>query len=203
NTGGMGAYSPALTMSGEQYEQAIETIIEPTMRGMAEAGTPFSGLLYAGLILTTDGPKLIEYNCRFGDPECQVLMMRMESDIVPLMLASTQGDVAAAPDIQWRDAYALTVVMASKGYPGGYEKGTQIRSMPEDQDNRVIFHAGTARHQDTLLATGGRVLNITATAPTVAEAQRLAYEGVEQVDWANGFCRSDIGWRAIKAEVGS
>ncbi|MEO0496457.1 MAG: phosphoribosylamine--glycine ligase [Pseudomonadota bacterium] len=197
NTGGMGAYSPAANMSHGQYEDAIKHIIEPTMRGMAEAGTHFAGVLYAGLILTRDGPKLIEYNCRFGDPECQTLMVRMQSDIVPLLMAAANGDVMAAPDIEWSDDAALTVVMASKGYPGAYEKATQINHIPADSDDLVVFHAGTAQHDDTLLAIGGRVLNVTAAAPSIAEAQRRAYAAVDAVDWDEGFCRRDIGWRAI------
>ena len=174
----------------------MREIIEPTIRGMAEDGHPFSGVLFAGLMITAKGPELIEYNVRFGDPECQVLMMRLESDLLPILHAAATGTLESVT-AEWRDETALTVVMASKGYPGSYEKNTPIRAVPEDGANARVFHAGTALKDGALIATGGRVLNVTAIADSVEEAQRLAYAAVDKVEWENGFCRRDIGWRAI------
>ncbi|CCM74631.1 phosphoribosylamine--glycine ligase [Rhizobium mesoamericanum] len=199
NTGGMGAYSPAPVMTAEMVERTMKEIIEPTMRGMAESGYPFSGVFFAGLMITAKGPELIEYNVRFGDPECQVLMMRLKSDLLPLLFATANGtlDEVAA---EWTDDPALTVVMASKGYPGSYDKNTLIRHLPEAGEGAKVFHAGTALKDGALVATGGRVLNVTATGKTVGEAQTRAYALLDKVDWDNGFCRRDIGWRAVERE---
>jgi phosphoribosylamine--glycine ligase len=199
NTGGMGAYSPAPVMTPEMVERTMKEIIEPTMRGMAEMGHPFQGVFFAGLMITEKGPELIEYNVRFGDPECQVLMMRLKSDLLPILHASATGtlDQVAA---EWSEDPALTVVLASKGYPGTYDKATPIAALPAAGDGAKVFHAGTALKDGQLVATGGRVLNATARGQTVAEAQAAAYGLVDAVDWANGFCRRDIGWRAISRE---
>jgi phosphoribosylamine--glycine ligase len=200
NTGGMGAYSPAPVMSRDIYETAMTRIIEPTVRGMAQRGTPYAGVLYAGLMLTEDGPKLVEYNARFGDPETQVMMMRMDSDIVPLLHAVATGALAGQ-QVQWKDAYALTVIMATKGYPGDYGKGSEIRGADGlDSDDLTVFHAGTKRDGGRLIANGGRVLNITALGASVKEAQNRAYTGVDAIDWPEGFCRRDIGWREVSRE---
>jgi phosphoribosylamine--glycine ligase len=195
NTGGMGAYSPAPVMSRAVYEETLERIIRPTVRGLAARGTPYQGVLYAGLMLTADGPKLVEYNARFGDPEAQVMMMRMESDLLPLLLATAKGELAGH-DVQWKDQYALTVVMATQGYPGSYGKGSVIGGVETvEDDTTVVFHAGTRRDGERLLAMGGRVLNVTALGKDVEEAQGRAYAGVDKIVWPEGFCRRDIGWR--------
>lgn len=199
NTGGMGAYSPAPVMTAEMVERTMKEIIEPTMRGMAESGYPFSGLFFAGLMITAKGPELIEYNVRFGDPECQVLMMRLKSDLLPLLLACANGTLDQVT-AEWSDDVALTVVMASKGYPGAYAKDTPIAALPADSDGAKVFHAGTALKDGALVATGGRVLNVTATGKTVSEAQKRAYALADKVKWENGFSRSDIGWQAIERE---
>lgn len=199
NTGGMGAYSPAPVMTEEMRARTMREIIEPTIRGMAEMGHPFTGVLFAGLMITAKGPELIEYNVRFGDPECQVLMMRLKSDLLPLLVATangTLGDVSA----EWSDETALTVVMASQGYPGAYRKGTTIGSLPANREDMHVFHAGTAMEDGKLTATGGRVLNVTATGKSVSTAQAKAYQAAAQVDWENGFFRHDIGWRAVERE---
>ncbi|CDZ44720.1 phosphoribosylamine--glycine ligase [Neorhizobium galegae] len=199
NTGGMGAYSPAPVMTPDMVARTMKEIIEPTIRGMAESGHPFTGVFFAGLMITAKGPELIEYNVRFGDPECQVLMMRLKSDLLDLLHAAateTLDQVSA----EWSDDVALTVVMASKGYPGAYDKGTPIAHLPEDAAGGKIFHAGTALKDGKLVATGGRVLNVTATAGTVADAQARAYQLLDQVEWENGFCRRDIGWQAVARE---
>ncbi len=199
NTGGMGAYSPAPVVTEEIAETVMEKIILPTVRGMAEEGRPYKGVLYAGLMLTDDGPKLVEYNVRFGDPECQVLMARLKSDLVPAMVAACDGELKDF-DLRWDDDAALTVVMASNGYPGAYEKGSMIGGLDAatDSEGVTIFHAGTALNDaGETVATGGRVLNVTATAPTIAEAQKRAYAAINKLDWPGGFCRRDIGWRAI------
>ncbi len=201
NTGGMGAYSPASVMTPELVDQVMREIVEPTMRGMAETGAPFSGVLYAGLMLTADGPKLIEYNVRFGDPECQVLMMRLKDDLLVLLKAAADGQLGHM-SVRWRDEAALTVVMAAKGYPGTPEKGGAIRGLAEAGSGGVeVFHAGTAEKDGAIVANGGRVLNVTATGRTVAEARDKAYAAVERIDWAQGFCRRDIGWREIERET--
>jgi len=201
NTGGMGAYSPAPVMTPALIQRAMDELILPTVRGMAARGMPFRGVLYAGLMITAKGPKLIEYNTRFGDPETQVLVMRLKSDLLAALLAATDG-VLGAFDLRWSDDVALTVVMASKGYPGAYEKGSEIRGLEAagTVEGVEIFHAGTERRDGRLLATGGRVLNVTARGRTVAEAQARAYAAIDRIDWPGGFCRRDIGWRALAEE---
>ncbi|WP_157018263.1 phosphoribosylamine--glycine ligase [Mesorhizobium xinjiangense] len=200
NTGGMGAYSPAPVMTPELVERTMKEIVEPTMRGMAEAGAPFSGVLYAGLMLTADGPKLIEYNVRFGDPECQVLMMRLKDDLLVLLEAAADGQLGHM-SVRWRDEAALTVVMAADGYPGTPQKGTVISGVDAAAGEDIeIFHAGTAEREGELVANGGRVLNVTALGKTVGEAAARAYEAVDRIHWQEGFCRRDIGWRAIERE---
>jgi phosphoribosylamine---glycine ligase len=201
NTGGMGAYSPTPFVTAEIHKEIMEKIIGPTVAGMKARGTPFCGVLYAGVMLTADGPKLFEYNVRFGDPECQVLMLRMMSDIVPAMLASCDGQLKNF-DVRWFPDQAVTVVMAARGYPGDYAKGTRIDGL--DDAARVegveIFHAGTTEKGGTVFANGGRVLNICALGKTVTEAQRRAYAAVDRIKWADGFCRRDIGWQAVERE---
>lgn len=201
NTGGMGAYAPAPVMTPELVERTMRELIEPTMRGMEEIGAPFSGVLFAGLMITKDGPKLIEYNTRFGDPECQVLMMRLESDLLELIKAAVDGKLDEVA-IEWKDNPALTVVMAAEGYPTNVRKGSSIRGLEKFDgiEGAKIFHAGTAEKNGELIANGGRVLNITAIADTVAQAQSKAYEIVKQIDWPEGFYRKDIGWRAVERE---
>ncbi|WP_273725856.1 phosphoribosylamine--glycine ligase [Brucella gallinifaecis] len=201
NTGGMGAYAPAPVMTPEIVERTMRELIEPTMRGMAEIGAPFSGVLFLGLMIGKDGPKLIEYNTRFGDPECQVLMMRLESDLLDLINAAVDGKLDQVT-LEWKDQPALTVVMAAEGYPTNVKKGSVIRGLEklENIDGLKVFHAGTAEKDGNLIANGGRVLNVTAIAPTVAEAQSKAYDAVKQVNWPEGFYRSDIGWRAVERE---
>lgn len=199
NTGGMGAYSPAPVMTPAMVERTMKEIIEPSMRGMAENGHPFSGVFFAGLMITAKGPELIEYNVRFGDPECQVLMMRLKSDLLPLLHATATGTLDRFT-AEWRDEAALTVVMASKGYPGSYAKNTPIASVPQASENAKVFHAGTALLDGQLVATGGRVLNVTALGGTVSEAQKSAYALLDRVEWENGFCRRDIGWQAVARE---
>ncbi|MEP2943736.1 MAG: phosphoribosylamine--glycine ligase [Hyphomicrobiales bacterium] len=197
NTGGMGAYSPAPVMSEAMNDEVMTKIIEPTVRAMSDMGHPYKGVLFAGLMITEDGPKLIEHNCRFGDPECQVLMMRLKDDILTLLNATVDGllDKVTA---RWFDETALSVVLASKGYPGSYDKNTPIDLQnAQDAENVEIFHAGTAMKNGELVATGGRVLNVTAMGTSVKEAQRRAYKAVDKINWPNGFCRRDIGWRAI------
>lgn len=197
NTGGMGAYSPAPILTTELKAQVERDIIAPTISGMAARGTPFTGVLYAGLMLTQDGPKLIEYNVRFGDPECQVLMMRLKSDLLVLLNAAANGNLAAVQP-EWRNETAVTIVMAARGYPGSYEKGTEIRSASgHDRADAMVFHAGTKREGEKLLATGGRVLNVTALGEDVAAAREKAYAIVDKIDWPQGFCRRDIGWQAV------
>lgn len=196
NTGGMGAYSPAPVMTREIYDEVIERMIWPTVRGLAARGMPYQGVLFAGLMLTPDGPRLVEYNARFGDPETQVMMMRMESDLLPLLHATATGTLGGH-DVSWKDQYALTVVMATLGYPGAYGKGSEIRGADLDSDNLHVFHAGTRRDGERLLAAGGRVLNVTALGKDIEEAQSRAYTGVDQIAWPEGFCRRDIGWREL------
>jgi phosphoribosylamine--glycine ligase len=203
NTGGMGAYSPAPVMTPELEARAMREIVEPTVRGMAAEGRPFKGVLYAGLMIVPgeDGPepKLLEYNARFGDPECQVLMKRMMSDVLPALLAARDGQLRNF-NIRWYEDAALCVVMAARGYPGPVVKGTEIQGLDEagSLPDVTVFHAGTQAAEDgRVLATGGRVLGVTALAPSVAEAQSLAYEAVDRIHWPEGFCRRDIGWRAL------
>jgi phosphoribosylamine---glycine ligase len=201
NTGGMGAYSPASIMTPELIDETMEKIIRPTLAAMKRRGAPYRGVLYAGLMLTPEGPKLVEYNARFGDPECQVLMLRMKSDIVPALLAAAQGSVKDMV-LDWHDEMAMTVVMAAEGYPGAYDKGTVIADLDKVSGDTMVFHAGTARAEDgTVTAIGGRVLNVTARGKTVAQAQANAYAGVDAIDWPQGFCRRDIGHREIARET--
>jgi phosphoribosylamine--glycine ligase len=201
NTGGMGAYSPAPVMTPELIERTMHEIVEPTMRGMAEMGAPFSGVLFAGLMITENGPKLIEYNVRFGDPECQVLMMRLKDDLLVLLSAAADAQLAHM-SARWRDDAALTVVMAADGYPGTPKKGSAIRGLEKAGDGVEIFHAGTAERNGEIVANGGRVLNVTAMGRTVSEAQRKAYAAVDLIDWPEGFCRRDIGYKAVERERG-
>jgi phosphoribosylamine--glycine ligase len=198
NTGGMGAYSPAPVLTDAVIEKTMAKIIKPTVAAMAARGTPYMGVLFAGLMIKDGEPKLIEYNCRFGDPECQVLMMRLKSDLLTALIAARDKQLAHI-DLRWSDDAALTVVMAANGYPGNYAKGSEIRGLDKaaQLDGVQIFHAGTARKDGMIVANGGRVLNITATGKTVAEAQMRAYKAVDLIDWPEGFCRRDIGWRAI------
>ncbi|MDD9723755.1 phosphoribosylamine--glycine ligase [Sulfitobacter sp. PR48] len=198
NTGGMGAYSPAPVLTDEIAERAMAEIIRPCMAEMVRRGTPYQGVLYAGLMIKDGAPRLVEYNVRFGDPECQVLMMRLGAQAFDLMHATAQGRLSEAR-VNWAEDHAVTVVMAANGYPGDYEKGSVIKgleSLPEDSAN-MAFHAGTARKDGQFLAAGGRVLNITARGASLAEAQARAYAMVDQIDWPEGFCRRDIGWRAL------
>ncbi|MBX3576032.1 MAG: phosphoribosylamine--glycine ligase [Rhizobiaceae bacterium] len=200
NTGGMGAYSPAPVMTPEIVARTMREIIEPTMKGMSEMGMPFSGVLFAGLMVADGAPKLIEYNVRFGDPECQVLMMRLKDDILVLLKAAADGQLSHM-SARWRAEAALTVVMAARGYPGKVERGSVIRGVDQAPPDGVeVFHAGTARQDGELVASGGRVLNVTATGATVAAARDRAYAAVDRIDWPGGFCRRDIGWRAIERE---
>jgi phosphoribosylamine---glycine ligase len=199
NTGGMGAYSPAPVLTPALQARVMAEIIEPTVRTMREEGHPYQGVLFAGLMLTADGPKLIEYNARFGDPECQVLMMRLQSDLVPVMLACAQGALAGV-EVAFRDQTALTVVVAAKGYPGTPEKGGAIDLGEAEAAGVKVFHAGTALKDGALVANGGRVLNVTAIASSVTEAQQRAYQAVDAVSFPSGFCRRDIGWREVARE---
>ena len=198
NTGGMGAYSPAPVLTDAIAQLALDRIVKPTVAEMARRGTPFRGVLYAGLMIKDGAPRLVEYNVRFGDPECQVLMMRLGAQIFDLLLACAEGRLDRMA-VNWAEDHALTVVMASRGYPGAYQKGSVISGlddMPEDS-RHMVFHAGTARKDGHLVAVGGRVLNITARGTTLAEARAQAYDMVDRVDWRGGFCRHDIGWRAL------
>ncbi len=202
NTGGMGAYSPAPVLSEALQAQVMREIVEPTVQTLREEGMPYSGVLYAGLMLTKDGPQLIEYNARFGDPECQVLMMRLESDLVELMQACARGTLGevAAPVLS--DDFALTVVMAAEGYPGTPKKGGPIDLSEAEAGGAKVFHAGTKLEGDTLTSSGGRVLNVTARGASATEAQANAYAAVDAIDFADGFCRRDIGQREVRRERG-
>jgi phosphoribosylamine--glycine ligase len=200
NTGGMGAYSPAPVITPEIAARIEAEIIGPTVRRMAERGTPFTGVLFAGIMVTAEGPKLIEYNVRFGDPECQVLMLRLQSDAVDLLEATARGELDRVTPV-FSDDVALTVVLATEGYPVNPGKGSEIRGAEGlDSETLQVFHAGTLRRDGKLIANGGRVLNVTALGRTVAEAQQRAYAAVDQIDWPEGFCRRDIGWRAVARE---
>ncbi len=198
NTGGMGAYSPAPVLSAEIEARAMEEIIKPTVAEMKRRGMPFQGVLYAGLMIKDGQPRLVEYNVRFGDPECQVLMMRLGAQAMDLMHAAAEGRLGEA-QVNWADDHALTVVMAANGYPGSYKKGSVINGLadlPEDSGN-MVFHAGTKASDGQVLASGGRVLNVTARGGTLQEARDRAYAMVDGVDWPDGFFRRDIGWRAL------
>jgi phosphoribosylamine--glycine ligase len=203
NTGGMGAYSPAPVMDAAMEARVMREIVEPTLRGMAEMGCPFSGVLFVGLMISADGPKLIEFNVRFGDPECQVLMMRLKDDLLVLLEAAADGQLGHV-SARWRDEAALTVVMAADGYPGAPQQGTRIRGIEAaEASGAKVFHAGTKIASGELVASGGRVLDVTAIGRTVGEAQARAYGAVDRIDWPGGFCRRDIGWRAVERENAS
>jgi phosphoribosylamine--glycine ligase len=201
NTGGMGAYSPVPILDAAMTDRAMKEIVLPTVKAMADAGMPFKGVLFAGLMIGRNGPRLVEYNCRFGDPECQVLMMRLKSDIVPALIACADGGLKHF-DLRWSDETALTVILATKGYPDSYPRGSEIRGLEAAAKvpGVEIFHAGTRRDGDRILANGGRVLNVTATARTVQEARERAYRAVDLIDWPEGFCRRDIAWRAVGSQ---
>lgn len=198
NTGGMGAYSPAPVLSSEVEARAMDEIVKPTMKAMADRGMPYQGVLYAGLMIKDGAPRLVEYNVRFGDPECQVLMMRLGAQALDLMQAAAEGRLAEAK-VNWAEDHAITIVMAANGYPGSYEKGTEIKGLDkltEDSSN-MVFHAGTKTEDGKILATGGRVLNVTARGADLQEARDRAYAALDQIIWPEGFCRRDIGWRAL------
>ena len=199
NTGGMGAYSPAPVFDAALQKRTMDEIVMPTIRAMARAGTPFKGVLYVGLMIDARGnPRLVEFNCRFGDPECQVLMLRLKSDLLPALIASAEGSLKHL-DLRWSNDVAITVIMATRGYPDSYPRGSEIRGL--DAASKVegvtIFHAGTKRDGDRILANGGRVLNVSAMARTVEEARARAYKAVDLIDWPEGYCRRDIAWRAV------
>jgi phosphoribosylamine--glycine ligase len=202
NTGGMGAYSPAPNIDDAMSARVMAEIITPTLRAMNAMGAPYKGVLYAGLMITADGPKLIEYNARFGDPETQVLMLRLMSDLVPALLASRDGQLKSF-DLRWYPDPALTVVMAAKGYPGDYARGSVIEGLDDAAkvEGVEIFHAGTKADGSRILANGGRVINVSAIGKTVREAQARAYEAIARIRWPEGFYRHDIGWRAIEREA--
>lgn len=200
----MGAYSPAPIMTQEMVNRTLNEIVEPVLHSLNQMGSPFKGILFVGLMITKKGPELIEFNVRFGDPECQVLMMRLQNDILPILLAAARGNLENT-SLQWSKKTALTVVMAAKGYPDSPQKGTVIRNI--DKVNALpdvkVFQAGTVLHNGELIANGGRVLNITATGETILQAQKRAYEAVDFIDWPEGFVRRDIGWRAVAREIQS
>ncbi len=199
NTGGMGAYTPAPVLDSDMQKRIMDEIITPTVEAMAKEGKPYKGVLFAGLMIGEDGPKVIEFNARFGDPECQPIMARLKSDALEMLLAAANGELDKIK-LKWDPRAALTVVMAAEGYPGNYLKGTEIKGVEDAEalDDVTVFHAGTARGDDgELLATGGRVLGVTALGDTVEAAKNRAYEAVDAIDWPKGFCRRDIGWRAV------
>lgn len=200
NTGGMGAYSPASFLTPSLQDEVMEKIIRPTVSTLAARGTPYSGVLFAGLMLTSEGPKLIEYNARFGDPECQVLMMRLESDLAPLLLAVANGELNDSLAPVFSADPALTVVLAARGYPGTPEKGASI-TLPQPVDGAKIFHAGTKLDNGALVSSGGRVLNVTARGTSVTNARDAAYQLVDGVEFPGGFCRRDLGWREVAREA--
>ena len=199
NTGGMGAYSPTPLVSPALENEIMARCILPMAKGLAAEGRPFRGVLFAGLMMTKDGPKVLEYNVRFGDPECQALLPRLKSDALEVLHACATGRLDRT-EVSWRAEAALVVVMAAKGYPGAYEKGSEIQGIDdaEEIEGTHVFHAGTSRTNGRLLAVGGRVLGVTALGATVADAQSLAYKAVDRIRWPDGFCRRDIGWRAIR-----
>ena len=203
NTGGMGAYSPAPVMTDAMCARVMNEMIYPTLRALAAMGTPYKGVLFAGIMVTKDGPRLVEYNARFGDPETQVLVLRMKSDVLPALIACADGQLKHF-DLRWSDDVAITVIMATRGYPGDYGKGSVIKGLDRAKavDGVEIFHAGTKRSGNDILANGGRVLNICASAKTVVEARERAYRAVDLIEWPEGFCRRDIGSRAVAREQG-
>ena len=198
NTGGMGAYSPAPIMTKDVTAKAISKIIQPTIDEMANRGTPYNGVLYAGFMIKNGEPRLVEYNVRFGDPECQVLMMRLGAQALDAMLACAKGELNEY-QLNWADDHALTIVYAANGYPGDYKKGTKIIGLNEisSSSNVQVFHAGTKEVENSIISNGGRVLNITARGSSLIEAHKIAYETIEKIQWENGFYRNDIGWRAL------
>ena len=199
NTGGMGAYTPAAVVPPEMIDRIMDEVVAPTIRGMASEGKPYKGVLFVGLMIKDGVPKVLEYNVRFGDPECQVLMMRLKSDALAALVAAAEGRLDDI-ELEWHDRAAMVVVMAARGYPGSYEKGTEIRGLENANalEEVIVLHAGTKADGDRVLASGGRVLGVTAMGATVGEAQKRAYQAVDAIDWPEGFCRRDIGWRAIK-----
>ena len=201
NTGGMGAYSPTPVVDAAMHTRIMREIVAPTVDGMAKEGTPFKGVLFVGLMIGEDGPKVIEFNARFGDPECEVLMMRLKSDLLPALIATADGQLSNF-DLRWHDQVALTVIMAAEGYPGTPRKGTVIAGLDDAAkiEGAMIFHAGTKDDGGKIVANGGRVLAVTAVGKTVREAQTRAYQAVDKVRWPEGFCRRDIGWRAVARE---
>jgi phosphoribosylamine--glycine ligase len=201
NTGGMGAYSPALVLTPSLAQEVLTRIVQPTIDAMRARGDPYRGVLYTGLMVTKTGPKLIEFNCRFGDPECQVLMPRLKSDLLPALIAARDG-VLDSFDLRWRNESALAVVIAAKGYPGPYAKGSEIKGIEQAarSEGVEIFHAATLARDGRIFANGGRVLNICAVGKDIHEAQARAYEAVARIDWPDGFYRRDIGWRALVRE---
>ncbi|RPE71040.1 phosphoribosylamine--glycine ligase [Pacificibacter maritimus] len=198
NTGGMGAYSPAPVMDDAIVQKAMDEIVKPTVVEMAKRGMPYQGVLYAGFMIKDGQPRLVEYNCRFGDPECQVLMMRLGAQALDLLIATAEGTLDQA-QVNWADDHAITVVMAANGYPAAYKKGTEIKGLDalSADSNRMVFHAGTGSKDGAIVATGGRVLNVTARGASLQEARDAAYAMVDQIDWPEGFNRTDIGWRAL------
>jgi len=203
NTGGMGAYSPSPGMTDALGQRVMNEMIYPTLRALTAMGTPYKGVLFAGIMVTKDGPKLVEYNARFGDPETQVLMLRMKSDVLPALIACADGQLKHF-DLRWYDDVAITVIMATRGYPGDYGKGSVIRGLGQAKavEGVEIFHAGTKRSGNDVLANGGRVLNVCAMGKSVVQARERAYRAVDLIDWSEGFCRRDIGWRAVEREKG-
>jgi phosphoribosylamine--glycine ligase len=203
NTGGMGAYSPAPILGAAMSERVMAEIVRPTVAALAARGIRYRGVLYAGLMIDAEGPKLIEYNVRFGDPECQVLMVRLRDDLLTILAAAVDGMLDRV-SVRWRDETALCVVMATKGYPGAYRKGSEIAGLKDAAalPDVEIFHAGTRRAEGKILAEGGRVLGVTALGKNVAAAQARAYQAIDVIDWPEGFCRRDIGWRAVARERG-
>ncbi len=200
NTGGMGSYSPAPVLTEHLERRIIEEIIVPVARAMVEEGHSYKGVLYAGVMICDEGPKVLEFNVRFGDPECQVLLPRLMSDLLPALIATRDGELAHF-DLRWLPSAALCVVMAAKGYPGNYEKGSEIKGLQklDDMDDVIAFHAGTRLEEGKVITAGGRVLGVTALGGDVAEAQARAYQAIDMLDWPSGFCRRDIGWRAISS----
>ena len=200
NTGGMGAYSPAPIATPEIERRIMDEIMRPAIAGLKAEGRPFKGVLFAGIMVTAEGPRLIEFNARFGDPECEVLCLRMMSDLVPALIACTDGTLKDF-DLRWYPETAIAVVMATRGYPGAVKTGSVIRNIPAAQDDRIVFHCGTRRNASgEIEAHGGRVLAVSALGKSVREAQAKAYQVIDAIDWPEGFCRRDIGWRAIARE---